>query len=87
MRGLTFPAMEEAAQHDPAIALRVEHLLYRIKEELYDYRQDPDALVNLAELPSSRSIIEKYRDLMLEQMRSTGDPELEGYEQFLETVR
>ncbi len=86
MRGLTFPAMEEAAKHDPAIALRVEHLLYRIKEELYDYSQDPDALANLAERPSYRSIIEKYRDLMLEQMRSTGDLEREGYEQFLETV-
>ena len=42
MRGLTFPAMREAAANDLAIAARVEHLLYRTKEELYDYRIDPE---------------------------------------------
>lgn len=83
MRGLTFPAMEEAAEHDPAIAKRIQHLLYRTKEELYDYQRDPDALENLADDPSYRPALEKYRELMLEEMRETGDPELEGYEAFL----
>ena len=84
MRGLTFPAMEKAAGDDPTVARRVEHLLYRTKEELYDYRQDPDALANLVEEPSYRPLVDQYRELMLEQMRASGDPELEGYEHFLE---
>ncbi|TDI45008.1 MAG: DUF229 domain-containing protein [Acidobacteria bacterium] len=87
MRGLTFPAMKEAARHDPAIALRVEHLIYRTTEELYDYSQDTDALVNLMEEPNHRPEVERYRALMLEQMRATEDPELDGYERFLKTTR
>ena len=88
MRGLTFPAMKEAARrHDEEIAARVEHLIYRTKEELYDYEQDPDALANLMDEPSHRPKVERYRTLMLEQMRATEDPELEGYEKFLERVR
>ena len=87
MRGLTFPAMKEGARHDPTIALRIEHLIYRTAEELYDYSQDTDALVNLVEEPTHRPEVEKYRALMLEQMRATEDPELESYEKFLETVR
>lgn len=83
MRGLTYPAMAAAAPNDPAIAARVDHLLYRTKEELYDYTSDPDALVNLAESPDYESVVAKYRQLMLEQMRATADPQLDGYEQFL----
>jgi N-sulfoglucosamine sulfohydrolase len=87
MRGLTFPAMREAAKTDDAIAARVHHLIYRTKEELYDYSRDPDALVNLVGDPAHRGELEKYRELLREQMRATGDPELEGFEQFLATVK
>ena len=83
MQGLTFPAMKEEARHDPTIALRVKHLIYRTAEELYDYSQDADALVNLVEEPNHRPEVERYRALM----RATEDPELEGDEQFLETAR
>ena len=62
-------------------------MIYRSKEELYDYEQDPDALANLMNEPSHRANVERYRTLMLEQMRATEDPELEGYEKFLERVR
>ena len=87
MRGLTFPAMREAAPENPAIAARVEHLLYRTKEEMYDYSVDPHALENLIDDPAHNDRIERYRELLLEHMRSTDDPELEGYERFLATVR
>ncbi len=93
MRGLTFPAMEAAASDDPAVAARVEHLRYRTKEELYDYSRDPDALTNLSHLANlahdtaNADELEAYRDLMLERMRVTGDPELAGYEAFLETTQ
>ena len=87
MRGLTFPAMREAAANDLAIAARVEHLLYRTKEELYDYRIDPAALVNLIADPTHADRIKRRRDLLLQHMRSTDDPELAAYEEFLATVQ
>jgi N-sulfoglucosamine sulfohydrolase len=87
MRGLTFPAMREAAANDLAIAARVEHFLYRTKEELYDYRIDPDALVNLIADPTHADRIKRRRDLLLQHLRSTDDPELAGYEEFLATVQ
>ena len=83
MRGLTYPAMADAASNDPAIAARVDHLLYRTKEELYDYADDPDALKNLVEDSSYTATVAEYRELMLEAMRASGDPELEGFEQLL----
>ena len=87
MRGLTFPAMRSAAVDDPEIAARVEHLIHRTKEELYDYSVDPDALDNLIDEPGYGDRIARYRELLLAHMRSTADPELDGYERFLATVR
>ncbi|HAK57241.1 MAG TPA: hypothetical protein DCP38_17450 [Acidobacteria bacterium] len=87
MRGLTFPAMQAAAADDPAIATRVEHLLFRTTEELYDHAADPDALDNLAGDPAQAERIERSRELLLEHMRATDDPELDEYERFLATVR
>ena len=87
MRGLTFPAMRQAAVNDMAIAARIEHLLYRTKEELYDYRIDPDALVNLIADPTHADTVKRYRRFLLQHMRSTDDPELAGYEEFLKTIQ
>ena len=86
MRGLTFPAMQAAAD-DPEVAARIEHLLHRTKEELYDYSLDPDALENLIDDPAQADRVEHSRELLGEHMRATGDPELEGYEEFLSTIR
>jgi len=87
MRGLTFPAMQAAAADDAAIAARIEHLLHRAKEELYDYATDPDALDNLIGDPAQAERIERSRELLLEHMRATDDPELDEYGRFLATVR
>jgi hypothetical protein len=75
--------MEAAAKHDVAIAGRVQHLLYRVPEELYDYGRDPDALTNLADDAAYGSVKARYRELLLEEMRTSGDPQLAGYEGFL----
>lgn len=48
MQGLSWPAMEAAAANDSAIADRVDLFRYRVPEELYDLRDDPDCLSNLA---------------------------------------
>jgi len=51
MSGITFKALKEAACHDSNIAERVHFYEYRVREELYDYKKDPDALYNLFDNP------------------------------------
>jgi len=47
--GLTFKAMEKAAETDSYIRHRVDFFKYRVTEELYDYVTDPHAKNNLIE--------------------------------------
>lgn len=73
MAGLSFQAMEEAAKTDPEIAKRVEFYLNRVREELYDYKADPQALCNLVEEPEYRSMVCGFRKRMREYMVESGD--------------
>ncbi len=81
--GLTLPAMREAAARDQAAAARVEHYLFRSREELYDYRLDPDALENLIGQRQHSATAARLRAMLLEHMRSTGDPQLAAFETWL----
>ena len=85
--GRTMAAMRRAANTDPAIAKRVDLFLHRVPEELYDYSQDPDALHNLAGTPEHRQELERYRRLLLEHMKRTGDPQLPAFESDLKNGR
>jgi N-sulfoglucosamine sulfohydrolase len=76
LSGRTFPAMEAAAAHDPSIADRVAMLQFRVTEELYDLRDDPDCLTNLVDSPAHRTALEKRRELLRDWMASTGDTAL-----------
>jgi N-sulfoglucosamine sulfohydrolase len=49
--GRTFSAMKEAAASDSMVSDRLEMYVYRVPEELYDFKSDPDALVNLIDDP------------------------------------
>ncbi len=86
MGGLTFPAMRGAAATDPAIAARVKHFVYRTKEELYDYANDPHALHNLMEDGKHEALAAKYRAILLRHMNESSDPQLGAFEKFLETI-
>jgi N-sulfoglucosamine sulfohydrolase len=86
MAGLTFPAMRAAATTDPAIAARVKHFVYRSKEELYDYANDPHALQNLIDDKQHGTLAAKYRNLLLQHMRDSRDPQLGVFETFLSTI-
>jgi len=77
--GRTFKAMREAAATDPAIAARVELFLHRVPEELYDFRNDPDALVNLVDDPEYASDLERLRAELEAWMERTGDAALEAF--------
>jgi N-sulfoglucosamine sulfohydrolase len=81
--GLTFPAMRDAAARDQAVAARVNHYMFRSREELYDYRRDPDARENLIGGSEHAATAERFRAMLLEHMRSTNDPQLAGFEAWL----
>ncbi|HUV64547.1 MAG TPA: sulfatase [Sedimentisphaerales bacterium] len=78
--GLTFNAMKAAAGTNDSVAARVKLFQYRIVEEFYDFRNDPDALHNLIDDPGHREEIQNMREALLEWMRKTGDPALEAFE-------
>ena len=79
MNGQTFPAMQKAAASDKAIASRVELLVHRVPEELYDFVADPNALHNLAADPKHRAQLGKMREEMLAWMDQTQDPLAPSY--------
>ena len=72
-------AMEEAAEDDPELKTRVMHYRYRSLEELYDLENDPGCLVNLAESPEYRGVLDSLRGTMEESMKESGDPLLRAY--------
>ena len=75
--GLTFKAMQAAAETNPQIAARVRHFQYRVVEEFYDFASDSDALHNLINDPKHRKEVEMMRKELLEWMRRTNDAALE----------
>ena len=81
--GLTFKAMTQAAKNDKGIAARVQHFVYRSKEELYDYEHDPDALHNLASDPKFANKLKEMRQVMADHMKQSGDPVHVDFEKFL----
>ena len=78
--GLTWKAMIKAAETDSLIAARVALYQYRVPEEFYDFKNDPDALHNLIDDPEYASQIEQFRSKMAEMMQQYEDP---AYEAFL----
>ena len=81
--GLTMAAMRRAAEHDPALAARVEHFLYRTPEELYDAVGDPAARHNLAGDPAHAEPLAALRADLSAWMERTEDPLLPRYRAFL----
>ena len=77
--GLTFKAMQTAAEHDDAIAERVKLFLFRTKEEFYDLQADPCEMENLINAEEHKDTIQKMRAELLEVMASTKDPLLEVF--------
>ena len=74
MNGLAFKAMQRAAPEQKAVAERVELLLHRVPEELYDFAADPDALHNLVADPKFHEQLVQMRQEMLRWMEQTQDP-------------
>lgn len=78
MNGLAYRAMEEA-KDQKAVAQRIEVLLHRTPEELYDLERDPSALHNLIGDPKYQEQVKQMRRELLAWMEKTQDPLREGY--------
>jgi len=85
--GLSFKAMQKAAETDEHIAQRVRLFQYRVPEEFYDFETDPDGLHNLIDEPGLQDELERFRGLLLRHMRETADPALAAFESRLDAVK
>ena len=77
--GRTMRAMQAAAENDPAIAERVELFLHRVPEELYDFRNDPNALHNLIEDPRYVTELRSLQTELERWMAAVADPALAAF--------
>jgi N-sulfoglucosamine sulfohydrolase len=75
----TYTRMEELAQNDAQLAKRVSLLKYRVVEEFYDVRNDPDCLINLIANPAYQTDIEERRSALEKWMRDTQDHALNAF--------
>ena len=69
---------QELAEGDTAIAARVRHYQHRPAEELYELREDPAELGNLADDPAHAAALLGMRARLDEWMASQGDPGAAG---------
>lgn len=83
--GLALKGMEALAKQDPLARKRLEFFYTRTREELYDLRRDPDALLNLAGDEASAATLRTMRRGMLDTLKETGDPFIEDFRAFLGT--
>ncbi len=79
--GRTFAAMQAAGAQDSAVADRVRLFQYRVIEELYDFRNDPDALVNMVDDPCYQVDLARLRGELDAWMVKYDDPVLEAFRQ------
>ena len=66
LSGRTFKAMTQAASSDEEIGERINFLKFRVSEELYDFRNDPDGLVNLNDNPDFVEEKKKLKRLLFQ---------------------
>lgn len=74
LSGRTFRAMREAADSLDEVSERVDLLRYRVKEELYDFQEDPDALTNLIDDPDLAEEKQLLKQLLYAEMKRSQDP-------------
>jgi N-sulfoglucosamine sulfohydrolase len=80
MAGLTWKAMLAAAEANPAIKARTDLYTFRVPEEFFDLNQDRCERHNLIGDPKRLAEIDSMRGELLAQMRRTGDPFTEAFE-------
>ncbi|MBK0330879.1 sulfatase [Brachybacterium sp. MASK1Z-5] len=74
MQGLSWGAMVGAAEGDDALEERTAFYLRRAPEELYDLRNDPDCLENLAGDPARADDLLAARTALRAELERSADP-------------
>ena len=78
--GLSLAAIQKAAYSDPVVQERLDYILLRRRDELFDLRKDPYSFNNLAECADYKRQLKKLRKLMIQEMKRSEDPLLESLE-------
>ncbi len=78
--GLSFAAMQKEAMNNPAMKERVDYILLRRRNELFDLRKDPCSFKNLVDSPEYKEQLEAMKALMMQEMMRTEDPLLQSLE-------
>ncbi|TDI70738.1 MAG: hypothetical protein E2O86_03130 [Bacteroidetes bacterium] len=87
MAGRTFKAMNKAASSNESIAKRVDLYKYRVPEELYDFENDPDGLVNLIDDPELQDEKKRLKELLYAEMQRTDDPwQIDFKKKFMQNI-
>ena len=86
----TYQRMKDRGQTNATIEARLNLLDYRVLEEFYDIRKDPDCLINLVEVEPPRAALrehtrmldamEAHRQLLEQYMEETNDHALEAFQ-------
>jgi len=76
---VTCKRMIELAKNDQAMNERLNLYRYRVPQELYQVKRDPDCLQNLIDSSNNQEIKYKLQKLLEEWMVKTGDPILECF--------
>ena len=58
---------------------KIDYMVYRAPEELYDLKEDPGCWDNLAQDPDHTENLKEYRKKLLKEMKETADPELKYF--------
>jgi hypothetical protein len=74
----SYRAMQKRAETDPVMAERLRFFDHRVVEELYDVKNDPDCLNNLANHPDYRDHVVNFRSDLEAWMVTTTDHALEA---------
>ena len=75
----TCKRMIELAKNDKAMNERLNLYRYRVPQELYQVKRDPDCLQNLISSSNNQEVKNKLQKLLEEWMVKTGDPILECF--------
>jgi N-sulfoglucosamine sulfohydrolase len=60
----------------PELSRKVNSILHKVEEELFDLTADPGCWNNLANSPEHREILKTYRNRLRHEMEASNDPEL-----------
>ncbi len=77
---MTYRKMKELALTDEKIAARLKVFDHRVREEFYDYENDPDGLTNLIDDPKYAGEIRRHREALEMWMVKYNDHMLEVFQ-------